>query len=143
MDWKTVAEQAVAVLVPVAPVLALAANEAVKALGKKFGEAGAGTALEKGKALWYKIKARFAKDDEMSRTMALFADNPEAFETALSSILAARLKDDLGFATELQTLLAEAVADEETATFLTRVYGHARVGRVINVGKIDAQDVRF
>jgi hypothetical protein len=143
MDWRIVAEQVVAVLAPVAPVLALAANEAVKALGKKFGETGAGAALEKGKALWNKIKARFAQDDEMSRTMALFADNPAAFETALASVLAARLKDDPGFASELQTLLAEAVADEATATFLTRVYGQARVGKIINVGKIDARDVHF
>lgn len=143
MDWKAVAEQVVTVLVPVAPVLTLAANEAVKALAKKFGEAGASTALEKGKALWGKIKARFEKDGEMSQTMALFASNPEAFEAALAKVLKVRLEDDPDFAGELQALLAEAIADEETATFLTQVYGQAKVGKIINVVKVEAQDVRF
>ena len=143
MDWKAVAEQVVAVLVPVAPVLMLAASEAAKALGKKFGEAGASAALDKGKALWNKIKSRFEKDDEVAQTMALFAGNPEAFETALTKVLEARLKDDPDFAGELQSLLAEAVADEGTTTFLTQVYGRAKVGKIINVSRIEAKDVRF
>ena len=143
MDWGAVAGQVVSVLAPVAPVLTLAANEAVKALAKKFGEAGASAALEKGKALWGKIKARFEKDDEVAQTMALFAGNPQTFETALAKVLEARLKDDPDFADELRALLDEAVADEGTVTFLTQVYGQAKVGKIINVGKVEAQDVHF
>jgi hypothetical protein len=143
MDWRAIAEQIVAVLVPLAPTLTLAANEAIKALAKKFGEAGAGAALEKGKALWGKLKARFEKDDEVTRTMSLFAGNPQAFETALAKVLEARLKEDPDFGSEMRTLLAEAVADEGTATFLTQVYGQAKVGKIINVGQIEAKDVRL
>jgi len=143
MDWKAVAEQVVAVLLPVAPVLTLAANEALKALGKQFGEVSAKAALEKGKALWARIKARFAKDKEVTQTMALFADNPEAFETALARVLEKRLAQDEDFGREIGSMLAEAVADKEVATFLVHVHGRARVNQIINMGEAKAREMRF
>jgi hypothetical protein len=143
MDWQVIAQQVVAVLAPVAPVLALAATEAVKALGKKFGEAGAEVALKKGQALWDKIKARFAKDKEVTQTMELFAGNPAAFEAALAKVLEARLKQDAEFGRELQAALSDAVADAQVATFLTQVYGQARAGKIINVDRVEAKEVRF
>jgi hypothetical protein len=143
MDWQALAQQVVAVLVPIAPALTLAATEAWKALSKQFGEAGAKAALAKGKALWDRLKSRFGKDKEVTQTMDLFANNPQAFETALSKVLAQRLAQDEAFGRQLAGLLREAVSDGEVATFLTQVYGQARVSKIVNVGQIDADEVHF
>jgi hypothetical protein len=113
--------QVMTVLISAAPYL----KKAVESVASEAGKATWGKAVE----LFEAIRARFQADgnDQVVRTLDDFADDPEAFEGALATLLVRTLEQHPGWADEVRRMLAEPRLQEIIATnesTLTRVKQH-------------------
>jgi hypothetical protein len=117
-----------------------------KAVGAAAGEAGK-AAWKAGETLFQTIRQKFsAKQDSYAETtLQRLQEQPEneGRQTALAQVLAEQAQDDPGFAREIEQLLQDAKQDEQVNQFMTQVYGKAWVGKITNIGSIQADNVSF
>lgn len=130
MDPTTIGVLASSVVTVLAPYLAKAGEEFAKEAGK--------TAGAKIGALYQAIKARFQDRPAAAEALAdveAMPDDGDA-QAALRLQLKKQMGSEPAFADTLRQLLEEIGQDEQTATFLTQVYG-GEVGKIINIGRAD------
>ena len=110
IDPVTLTAQLVAILTPAAPYLKKAAESAAA----KIGEA----AWKKAQDLYAKLQDRFTQDNNSSaeKTLDLFVEDPETFESALSMKLLETLEKHPEWAKEIGDLLADPKTQEVLAT---------------------------
>lgn len=130
MDIAQIATAAAALL---APYLARAAEAAAKKAGER--------AWEKVEALYQAIRRKFAADQDeyAQKTLQRLEAQPtaEARQAALADVLTEKAQADPDFARKLARLVQDATQDNTVVQFLTQVYGEARVGNIINIGRAD------
>lgn len=99
-DMNQLTAQIVAALTPAAPFLAQAAESAASKIGAD--------AWEQAKKLFAQVRERFShdKNDKAGQTLALFLDDPETFESALSKFLLAALQAHPEWARQVSETLA-------------------------------------
>ncbi len=121
-------------------------------LGPYLAKAGEAAAKKAGEAAWAKVEAlyqavrrKFAadRDDYAQKTLQRLEEQPtsEARQAALADVLAEKAQADPTFARELARLVGEAGQDTTIVQFITRVYGKAYVGKIINIGRADVVSV--
>ena len=118
MSVTMIAQDAVNLLVVVGPYIAIATTEAVKALGKKFGEGAATTLVEKGKTLWSKLTQKIEKEgtEKEKAKMMLFPDAPKEMQTMMKELIEKYVVEDAAFAKEVAKIIAEARNDKATSS---------------------------
>jgi class 3 adenylate cyclase len=128
MDPATIGALASGVVAVLAPYLAKAGEEFAKEVGK--------TASSKMGALYQAVKARLHGHPAAAKALADLEVTPddEDAQAALRLQLKKQMEADGAFADTLRRLLEEIGRDEQTATFLTQVYG-GEVGKIINIGQ--------
>lgn len=107
----------------------------------KFGEAAASKAGEAAvngaKALLEIIRRQFSrKGDENGRqTLERLEEKPEdsGRQADLQRVIAEHVKNDPGFAGDLNRLVQETTFNRPVGQFLTEVYG-GEVGKIVNIG---------
>ena len=128
MELTTIGALASGVVATLAPYLAKAGEEFAKEVGK--------TASGKIGALYQAVRARFRGRTAAAEALADVEATPgdEDAQAALRLQLKKQMATDPAFADTLRQLLEEIGQDEQTAAFLTQVYG-GEVGKVINIGQ--------
>lgn len=128
MDPTIISALASGVVAALAPYLAKAGEEFAKEVGK--------TAGGKMGALYQAVKARFQGHPSAAEALADVEATPDDkdAQAALRLQLKKQMSADLTWADTLRQLLEEIGQDEQTATFLTQVYG-GEVGKIINIGQ--------
>jgi hypothetical protein len=128
MDPTTIGALASSVVAVLAPYLAKAGEEFAKEVGK--------TASSKMGDLYQAVKARLHGHPAAAEALADVEATPddEDAQAALRLQLKKQMEADGAFADTLRRLLEEIGRDEQTATFLTQVYG-GEVGKIINIGQ--------
>jgi len=79
--------------------------------------------------------------DELQRQ----PDNAER-QDALATVLTSEAEQDEAFATDLARLVRELTEEPTLTSFLTHIYGQAKVGQILNIhqaGNLSFGDVRF
>jgi hypothetical protein len=90
--------------------------------------------------VYERIRQRFADDSAVKESLDQLAAEPvsETGQKKLAAALQPRLTDDQSFAQELHEMIeACRQSSPDQAQFITRVYGSATVGQVVNVERID------
>lgn len=104
MDYKQLATDVTIFLTPFLPYLILAAEESVKEVGKKFGEATWG----KAKSIWKKITNSSSDTSPIQTFATTLAKNPnEIFQASLAQVLAEQLERSPQLATEILNMMKE------------------------------------
>ena len=106
-EWLTdLAARILALLAPAAPYLKQAVEGAVTAI--------ASDVLQKARDLYARLRDRFRADgdEKAEKTLELFAEDPETFESALSKYLFVSLEKHPEWAEEIRVLLAEPSVQE-------------------------------
>jgi len=82
------------------------------------------------------VKDKFAGDQESTEVLDRLEQKPDSQGrvTELAEVLDKRVKADPNFAKELASLVKEAGQDPGTASFVTEVFGNAKVGKLTNIG---------
>ncbi len=134
MDPVTLAGTAIGLLSPYL-------TEAGKAAAKKIGE-GAGSHLD---GLLAVIRHKFGLDQDAyaAQTLSRLEEQPaaESRQRALADIVAEKAQADPAFKAELERLVQSAQASPTTTQILTNVYGNAKVGQIINAGRVDRLNI--
>lgn len=105
-------------------------TEAGKSFASKVGDA----AFDRVATLLTAIRGKFKGDMNAEQTLAAFEEQPnDANGKLLTELLAQRAESDEAFARELQEMVENASQDRNVSTFLTQVYGEAKVGQLLNV----------
>jgi len=111
-------------------------------LAQKAAESLAG---EAGKGLWsgvkelYKaVRDKFTSDPEGEDVLQRVEAKPESEGRTkeLAEVLERRMKADKDFAKRLEELVADAETDPQTGQFVTTVRDRARVGKIVNIGRV-------
>jgi hypothetical protein len=119
-------------------VAALLAPYLAKA-GEELAEKAGGKAWEKAEALYQTIYRKFARDKDKNAqaTLERLAKHPESEgnQMALADILIDKAQADLSFGTELSRQVQDVLQGQDAAQFLTQVYDHAQVQKIINIAQ--------
>ena len=98
-DIPTLTAQITALLALAAPFLSSIPTGAAEHIGAE--------GVELGKRLFARLRQRISGNAEAEQTLALFANNPANFQSALAGVLAPLLRQHPEWAQELADLLAE------------------------------------
>jgi hypothetical protein len=106
MDVTLLAKDAVALLAPALPYLAMAGNKAVEEVGKKIG----GDAMDYAKALWVKLRPKAEARPALLEAVkdAAAAPKDEDAQGQLRTQLKKLLAEDAGLAGEVEGILGKA-----------------------------------
>ncbi len=114
------------------PYLAKAGESAAQEAGK----AGLGKLQELYKAICQKFNKD--KDDHARQTLQDLEAEPtdEDCQAALRRILKKKAEADPSFAEALADLVNDTTQGEPVSKFVTQVFGHARVGKLVNIDEV-------
>ena len=134
MDPMLLATQALALL---SPYLAKAGDAAAQ----KAGEAAAHHA----EAIISAIRRQFSADHDKlaEQTLDTLVAQPDdqSPKDALQGIVAGKAAKNQSFKAELERLLKDAKEDPKTNDWLVQVYGHAQVGQIFQIQRVDTINV--
>ena len=115
-----------------APYLAKAGEE----IAQKAGDA----AWNMAASLYHAIKQKFTADQDAyaQQTLQRLEEQPtnEARQAALADVLHEKAQADPSFAQELKRLVQDTTQTQGINQFLTQVYDHAQVNKIVNIGQI-------
>jgi len=126
LDLSTLAQNVVALLIPLVPFIIKLGEGAAEEIGKD--------AWGKAKELYRSIKSRFEKDDDGQalKTLDLFLTEPDLYKAALAELIKRKVEKYPDFGQEVKRLLDQAGNNESLFHFVNNYYGN--IDQQINIG---------